>query len=186
MKNTEFIALLVAHANKTTHIRAYSGKWHISANRIPDEITTKIGYILTLIQNKITQRQLIKPEQGLLIYNFESLFFENASTHFYSLNMLIKPLSELNDTTKDMGKPLQLVINEKTAEILNTTKYLLDAGYLTPDEVAAEELEPPISYGNYGKYSPLCKFIAMRHYQPIDNINNIFEEKYHHRSYTKH
>lgn len=55
MKNSELIALLVANANKTKHIRAYSGKWHTGASRIPDKVLTKIGYILDLLQNNINE-----------------------------------------------------------------------------------------------------------------------------------
>lgn len=177
MTNKELIALLVANANKTQHIRAYSGKWHTGANRISDRVLTKIGYILKLLQDNISEGKLLKPNQCLLIYNFQPLTI-GGEVDFYSLDMVIKPFSELNETAQKVGEPYQVVINGKTREVMNNSMYLVEADYMTPEEIAADDLEPSLVYGCYSDYSPECSFVAIASELSINNINDIFAGKY--------
>lgn len=179
MKNSELIALLVANANKTQHIRVYSGKWHTGASRIPDRIATKVGYILALLQDKINQGELLEPDQCLLVYNFQPLA-HSGEVDFYSMDMLIRPFAERNKTAQNIGKPYQVVINGKTEDVTNNSKYLVDMGYLTLDEIKDDQLEPPIVYGHYPDHFPYCCFVAIAHYRPIDedDVQAIFEGKF--------
>lgn len=120
-----------------------------------------------------------------MIYNLQPLTI-GEEVDFYSLDMLIKPFSALNETAEKIGEPYQVVINGSTREVMNNSMYLVEANYMTPEEITVDNLEPPIVYGCYSDYSPRCSFVAIASELPINNINDIFKGKFDQsEAYTK-
>jgi len=176
MKSTEFIALLIANSNKTRNLRTYAGKWYSGAPRVPDSISTQIGHIVALIQAKINEGLICdRQQEGLLIYNFQPIIFSQKQL-YCGLDMLIRPLKDIDNTHLKTGTPLQIIINGNTSEVMNMTKGLLEVGLITMDEVTEESMEQSLSYGKYIDYPAICSFLAICSQNPLD-IQSIFEGK---------
>ena len=152
MENSDFAALATKCTKKTPNVRVYSGAWdHAGTHRIPNEVAEKIGAMIALIQTQIELELLCKKEEHLLIYNFQILSNES---YLYCLDMLIKPISDLNSTSVKEGRPLQLVINAVTKEIMNNAQGMMimasemeiDIGDLSDDLNGDDK---PITYGCY-------------------------------------
>jgi hypothetical protein len=174
MKNAEFLALIATNTNKTTHIRTYSGCWYTGVSRIPEELTTKIGKIIALLQAKINQGQLCdKSKECLLIYNFQPASVSHNHL-FCTLDMLVKPLADIQKTDQNIGKPLQLIIDGNTSQVVNNTKGMIDMGLITESEAKEDDLDPPIVYGNYHDFKAICCFAALASYRPINDIVALF------------
>lgn len=180
MKNTEFITIATANANKTARIRIYSGNWISGASRIPDELSKKIGYIINLIHAQIDEGKLCESNEGLLIYNFQPIAI--SETEYYcSIAMLIKPLDKLNETNILVGTPLQLVINANTGEITNNEHYMLASGLITQHELDSDKnSRAAISYGVLSDYRASTSFIALASYRPLSesDLQDLFKGKF--------
>lgn len=164
MKNAEFVALLSANTNKTKNLRTYSGCWISGAARAPDRITTKIGCVVALLQAKISE--ICNPvSQGLLVYNFQPIMFHN-SVLYCTMDALIRPLAEIDDTAVKIGIPVQIIINCTTCEVCNATKGMLDMGLVTPEEVP--DADPAKTFGNFAEYPAVCGFAAFSCLQSLD------------------
>lgn len=165
MKNAEFVALLTANTNKTKNLRTYTGKWTTGAARVPDKITTQIGHIVALLQNKIGE--ICNPTtEGLLVYNFQPILF-HEDILYCSMDMLIRPLQDLDNTKSKIGMPVQVTISGTTHEVSNTTKGLLDIGLITPEE--AGEMDPPKIFGKFTDFQAICGFIAISCQNPLES-----------------
>jgi len=168
MKNAEFIALLAANTNKTRNLRTFTGKWITGAARIPDNISTKIGHVVTLLQVMIQKDQICnRKEEALLVYNFQPILF-NKNQLFCSLDMLVRPIHDIDRTFLKSGVPIQVIINGSTTEVCNCTKGLLDTGLLAPEEME-EGIEQPKVYGKYDDYPAVCSYIAISHQHAIES-----------------
>lgn len=177
MKNTEFLVMVAANANKMKNLRAYSGTWPSSVSRVPDTITGKIGRIITLIQSQIDQGKFCnKASEYLLLYNFQPQYLV-GEVAYYELNMLVRPLTKSSNTKELVGTPLQLCINGSNGEVMNTSKGMVQLKLATAEELAEDKLELPISYGNYNQCSAPCCFVALVSYKPLD-IAQIFKGVY--------
>jgi len=165
MKLAEFVALLCANANKTKNLRTYSGKWCSGAARVPDNISTQIGHVVALLQAKIDQICNAEKE-GLLLYNFQPILYNH--TGFYcSLDMLVRPLGDIDNTSLKHGIPVQVVINGHTKQVCNSTQGLLNSGVISPSELEDENMENPIVYGIYSDYQAISGFIAISCPEPL-------------------
>jgi len=81
--------------------------------------------------------------------------------------MLIKPLQELDCTHLKQGTPISVMIEGKTAEVCNCSKGMLEVGIITPEEIASERLEQPITYGQYTDFEALGGYVAMISHTPL-------------------
>jgi len=187
MKNSEFIALLIANTNKTKNIRTYGSKWFSGARRINDAILCKFGHIIALIQAKIDEGCIIedKHNEHILLYNVQPLFCsdnKNGSDHvvngkkddigskplyevgadiFYiTLDMVVKPMCDVDNTHALFGTPMQLVVDAVTGEVMNNTKAMLLIGLIFPEDTDDSD-DPPISYGSFHQYPAVCGFVAL-------------------------
>jgi len=163
MKNAEFVALLIANTNKTRNLRTYGRKWFSGARRLNDCVLCNIGHVIALIQANINQGKIInKHEECLLVYNFQPLPWEescNGVTALYlTLDMMIRPMEVINDTQTLDGKPIQLVVEAVSGEVMNNTKAMLQLGLIFPDEL---EGEVPESYGYFKNYTAICGFAVI-------------------------
>lgn len=67
-----------------------------------------------LIQARINEGFIInKDTEALLVYNCQP-FIMDDSAKILTLDMLVKPIYELNDTHKLQGQPLQLAVEMET------------------------------------------------------------------------
>jgi len=161
MKNAEFVALVIANTNKTMRMRTYGEKWHSGARRLKDSFSHKIGCVVALIQDQIDKGKIVNDDQGLLLYNIQPLYHASQDSDcFVSIDVLIKPMCELNDTHELTGTPLQFVVNVSTGEVMNNTKALQELGMLDEDE-EPDESKKPTSYGNYNDYNAICGFVCL-------------------------
>jgi len=168
MKNAELIALMIANTNKTRNMRTYGKKWYSGARRICDKVATKIGKMVALIQDKIDHGHIINGKnQSLLVYNFQPLFVDNTSS-LISLDMVIKPIEQINNTHDLFGEPIQIVVDIVSGEVMNNAQALVNMG-LTDDDFY-EDTQNPITYGNYSEYHAICSYIALR-YNGTESIN---------------
>jgi hypothetical protein len=177
MKLSDFIELLIANTEKTNNIRTYTGTWYTGVCRIPDAVTTKIGKLVALLQAQIETEQLCQPDEYLLIYNFQPNFL---SDHIYycSLNATVKPINELEQTQRNSGKLLQIILNATSGEVINNTQAMLEAELITDLEIKIEKLELPRKYGNYLNYRAPCSYVALASYRPIENLSPLFSGNY--------
>jgi len=163
MKNAEFVALLIANTNKTKNLRTYSRKWISGARRLNDCVLCSIGHVIALIQAQINEGKIINGlEECLLVYNFQSLPWEtdcNEVTALYlTMDMVIRPISLINDTQTLDGRPIQLVVEAVSGEVMNNTKAMLQLGLISEQEL---EGEVPESYGCFKNYTAICGFVAI-------------------------
>jgi len=168
MKNAEFISLLIANTNKTKNLRTFAGKWVTGAARVPNEITTQIGRVVALLQAKINEGLICKKDsEGLLVYNFQPILFNKSKT-YCSMEMLIRPVEELDLTHLKTGTPFHIIIEGTTTEVCNATKGLLDVGIISAEEIVLEGMEPPRVYGKYRDFLAICGFVALGTKSPLD------------------
>jgi hypothetical protein len=178
MKNSEFIALIGSNTNKTTHIRTYSGTWYTGASRVPDELTTKIGRVIALIQSKINEGLICNQNtECLLIYNFQPGAIPGNLLYCH-LDILIKPIADIHKTNENVGRPFQLAVDGNSGYVVNMTKSIIDLGLMTEEEAREEGLEPPKIYGAYNNIKAICCFAALSSYKPISDINSLFNGEY--------
>jgi hypothetical protein len=149
MNNSDFQKLLAEQADKTPNIRAAASFAFSGVNRIPEEIVTKIGSVVSLLQSQVNKGCFCNKDEYLLVYNFQPLLIEDEN-YFCSLDMVVKPTEKMNELNNSSGKPLQLVINGTTGEVMNNVAGMAAMGI--PDEEEQEE-ELPAIYGNYKDYS---------------------------------
>jgi len=166
MQVEQFQGLLAKHTVTTSNVRALRTKWYSGVSRIPDEITSKMGSIVSLLQDEITKGRFCRGEdQYLLIYNFQPLQVERGD-YLCSLDMVIRPISELGDLDNCTGEPFQLVVNGTTGAVGNSAYgyRMIAAGLEEEGEESEEEEESemPLIYGNYKDYS-----------DPIDFLNEV-------------
>ena len=181
MNNADFVTLLTANANKTKNVRIYNDDWKgCTADRAPDSFTNKIGKVVALLQAKVQEGIICKPDQCLLLYNFQ-VVFKHQDHNYYSLEMVIKPISDVGNTKNKIGIPFQVCIDEKTGEVMNLAKVLVEVSELEADlsqaELSKQCLDYPRSYGNYNLYKALCSFVAIANYRNL-RIRDIFEGAY--------
>jgi len=173
MKNAEFVVLLSANTNKTKNLRTFAGNWKTGAARLPNEITTRIGCIIALLQKRIDEGYLCNSAtEGVLVYNFQPVLFRKDKL-FCSLDMLIKPLLELDCTHLKSGVPVSVIIEANTTEVCNCSKGMLDVGLITPEEIINEKLDQPIVYGLYSDFEALSGYVALISSTPLP-IHKLF------------
>lgn len=147
------------------------------ARKVPFSTLKKIGCVVSLIQTKIDEGLFCdKDTEGLLIYNFQPIMAHKGMM-YCSLDMLVKPIEEMDATHILQGKPQQVAINAATNEVINNTQSMLDLGLITEDDIVREELEPPIIYGNYSTHHALCSFMAIASQDPV-LPGHLFSGKY--------
>jgi len=160
MKNADFVALLTANAAKTKNVRCYSKVWPSGARRVPTHILYKIGSLVSFIQAKINEGIFCDPSKdGLLIYNFQPAMVSSVC-QFCTIDALLVPVATINTTWELKGTPVHLAVNLSTFEVVNNTQSMVDLGLITAEEVFAEGLESPVSYGRYTDYEPTTSFVA--------------------------
>jgi len=165
MKNAELIALMIANTNKTKNLRTYGKKWFSGARRICDGISTQIGKMIALIQDRVDHGEIInKKDDCLLVYNFQPLCSDN-NVHYLTFDMVIKPIAEINNTHDLTGIPVQVVVDCASGEIMNNAKAMLQMG-LTD---CPADIQNPTTYGNYSHYRAIASFAALRY--PHKNIH---------------
>jgi len=168
MKNAELIALMIANTNKTRNLRTYGKKWFSGARRICDKVATKIGKMIALIQDNIDRGRIINgKEQALLIYNFQPLFANTTST-LITFDMVVKPIEQIDNTHDLSGMPLQIVVDSVSGDVMNNARALVKMGLTDADFY--EDIQNPITYGNYSEYQAVCSFITLR-YTGSDHVN---------------
>jgi hypothetical protein len=180
MKNADFVALVVANTNKTKNLRTYGEKWFSGARRVADRVLCKIGQVIALIQVRINEGKIInKDMECLLVYNIQPLLLAGASPSsiatapdgngdgigksqyslYLTLDMIIKSFAEINNTHNLVGKPLQLVIEAVSGEVMSNTKAMLQLGIILPEDVGPEDhIE---SYGSFKDFNAVCGYVAL-------------------------
>jgi len=181
MKNADFVALVVANTNKTKNLRTYGEKWFSGARRVADRVLCKIGQVIALIQVRINEGKIInKDTECLLVYNIQPLLLAGASPSsiattpdgdgsggksknqyslYLTLDMIIKPHTEINNTHNLVGKPLQLVIEAVSGEVMSNTRAMLQLGIILPEDVGPEDhIE---SYGSFKDFNAVCGYVAL-------------------------
>jgi len=151
MEKKEFRDLLARCAETTQNIRVFNDWRYSGVYRVSDEITAKIDCLVTLLQAKVDEGYFCKKDEYLLIYNFQPLFMSDE-TCLCSLDMVIKPLKEINELGNNNGKPLQLVVNGTTGEVGNNAyglAVIMDEATEEVEEELEIEGEKPFVYGNY-------------------------------------
>lgn len=138
------------YAKRTKNVRIYS-QLHDSLKSvelIPDKFTLKFPSIIAFIQEQSSN--LCGTGQYLLVYNFQIYFKEDAKDIYYcNLDMLIKPMKDIEKTHEQTGQPLSLVVNCKTGEVCNAAKGAFEvANYMMVAETE-NDTEEHISYGYY-------------------------------------
>jgi len=151
----DFVKLAKDHITKghIQNIRIYSGTWPSAVTFIPDEITTNIGNIFDFFQ--LNLKQFCNEDQYLLVYDFQVVFSEGKLC-FCGLNMLIKPLSKIEEIDKAKGgTPLQVFVKGGTCELMNSAmawKQIDQEMGITEEEDKSKK-DQPKSYGNYNKFT---------------------------------
>lgn len=183
MKNSEFIALLIANTNKTRNIRTYGEKWLSGSRGISTTALCNIGHVIALIQHKINDGYILKNKRNecLLVYNIQPLLLQSEVKRpkpvdedlitpppflYLTLDMLKKPMSEIGETHSLVGTPVQLVVEAMSGEVMNPTKAMLQLGFIFSDDL--EENDAPISYGSFGDYTAICGFAAFASDTPFE------------------
>jgi len=147
----EFVALSMANTKRTANVRTGSHSWEKSGvYRLPDNILNNFGRVVALLQAQVDIGLFCKKDEHLLIYNFQILQ-EESDDYYCSLDIVIKPNLEIDNTHVINGLPLHLVINGTSGEVMNTIKGLIAFG------IEPEDGEVPISFGSYNEYSALDK-----------------------------
>jgi hypothetical protein len=179
MKSSEFIALLTAYTNNTTNIRAFNRPWEISSEQTLATIANNIGRVVSLLQDHVNHNVFCKKnEECLLIYNGEEVSTSTTTTLYWTLNIIIKPLADIDTTSSLTGKSLQLIINDTTGEVMNLSKGMLDTQLTTSKDTDWEGENAPISYGYYHAYRAPCCFVAISSYRSFKNLDEMFQGKY--------
>jgi hypothetical protein len=145
MTNALFQKLLASYANRTAKIRA--GMFDSSgAYRVPEEVLNKIGCIVSLLDEQIDQ--FCGEGEYLLIYNFQTLNVLEKDG-LYSLDMLIKPMTKISDPQITAGRPVTLVVDGMTGDVMNNAAGMITLGIADEDDLQSEQ---PHIYGNYNDY----------------------------------
>lgn len=176
MKNSDFLMALLANCNQTDRIRACTKdrKWRGSgAFAVDDKITKNIGAIVSFLDQNL--RNFCADNEMLLIYNFQSANID----HYVSLQAIKKPKEEIDNTDDNSGKPIEIIINGETGEVMNPNQCWLNLGITNKENLAAEG-ESAIIYGNFKKYFPLVYFATFASTSDYTTINtqDIFDGKY--------
>jgi len=159
MKNAEFVALVVANTNKSRNLRTYGRKWFSGARRLNDCVLCNIGHVIALIQANINLGKIInKHEESLLVYNIQPLGQENTTSLYLTMDMMKRPIELIDDTQTLDGKPVQLVVEAVSGEVMNNTKAMLQLGLVCVDELDGDV---PESYGCYKNYRAMCGFAVI-------------------------
>jgi len=146
-------------------MRTYGKKWFSGARRICDGISTQIGKMIALMQDRIDHGEIIdKKEECLLVYNFQPLCSDN-DVHYLTFDMVIKPIAEIDNTHDITGKPIQVVVDCNSGEVMNNAMAMLKMG-LTD---CPSDVENPVSYGFYTNYRAIASFASLRY--PHKNIS---------------
>lgn len=101
----------------------------------------RVGHIITLIQANINKGKIInRATESLLLYNFQPLPCEQqkegeVGTLYLTIDMMIKPIAQINDTHKLDGRPIQLVVEAVSGEVMNNSQAMLQLGLLRPEEL---------------------------------------------------
>lgn len=183
MKNADFVALVVANTNKTKNLRTYGEKWFSGARRVADRVLCKIGQVIALIQIRINEGKIInKDTECLLVYNIQPLLLAGLSPSsvattpdgdvngqyslYLTLDMIIKPYEEINNTHTLVGKPLQLVIEAVSGEVMSNARAMLQLGIILPEDVGPEDhIE---SYGSFKDFNAVCGYVALASLTDLD------------------
>jgi len=174
MKNAEFVALVMANANKTRNIRTYAKKWFSGARRLQVCVLNKIGHVIALIQAQIYKGKMINGlEEYLLVYNFQPLSCDTENTFFLTLDMMIRPIARIDDTQTLEGKPIQFVVEAVSGEVMNNAKAMQLLGVLDLENLEGES--PPESYGNFNDYNATSGFAALEAEAASIQLSLLFE-----------
>jgi hypothetical protein len=154
MNRSEFVALARANTDRTSNIRI-SSNWNSSGvSQVKDGVAKEFGCVIALLQAQIEKGQLCKKDEFLLIYNFQ-LIQTVEEVDYYSLDMLIKPIHNIEEIEHNGGRSLQLIINGATSEVMNNSKGMVDMDLCSEKELLQNGEDAPTSLGNYNHYSAL-------------------------------
>lgn len=177
MKLETFQKLLTQCTERTQHVRTIN-KWTSSGvSRIPDEITSKIDGIVSLLEDNIKKGLLCAKDEYLMIYNFQPLYV-SETIYLCSLDMLIRPKSKIADLGNCEGKPLQLIVDGMNGKVADNAYAEQMLELYDDEEEEEEEVVPtPVCYGNYFDYSepktPLSPCFAEK-LAILDLINSVY------------
>jgi hypothetical protein len=174
MRNIDIILLLTANANKSEHVRVFSGRWYTGADRIPDVIAANIGKLINLIEAQINQGNLCnKDEESLLIYNVQLSGIDSQIT----IDMVRRSRQLLDCADNLVGSPVHLLIDMDSGMVRNPTSAMLHAGMISSEEVVHENLEQPKEYGRLHDYAAPTTYASMETDEDID-FDGIFHGAY--------
>jgi len=170
MRSSEFLTLIAANANKSKNLRSYFGPWPCSITLVPYEVAGHIGRVISLIQQQIDANLMCdKASEYLLIYNLQPLALSLTDEHvYYSIDMLRKPIASIKNVKNKVGQPFQLVFDSQTQEVMNNSKFLIDQGIATLEEILLDKLDSPASYGSYEGYCSPATFVAIHAKSKLD------------------
>ncbi len=135
---------------------------------------------MTKYQN--TNRYIYNKEtEYLLIYNFQILcsYRHDIDIVYHSLDILCKQITE------KIRKPIQLVSNRTTKEVMNNYKAMIEIEITTLEEITKDGLDIPMSYGIYNDYRSHCCFVTLLNdnylltnfvFDGLDDQTNIIQE----------
>jgi hypothetical protein len=154
MKIEDFQKLLNKSCSLTKNVRGCTNWSSSGVCLIPDETSSKIDCIVSFLQHQINNGKFCKKDEYLMIYNFQP-FHISDTRYLCNLDLLIKPISKINDLEDRVGKPLHLVVDAMDGTIADEN-YGLDEvmGMLEDDEDEVEPVPVPVSvrYGNFLDY----------------------------------
>jgi len=161
-------------------MRTYSKHWASGARRIPERVLFIIGKVISLIVHNIEQGRICSrssnAEECLLLYNLQPLIYFEG-TLYCAVDMLIKPYAEIDETHILVGRPLQLIVNAETSEVMNNTKGMLDMKMIDHTDLKEDsDLELPASYGFFSNYLAVASFMALESNTPM-SVEDIFQGK---------
>jgi hypothetical protein len=160
MRNKDFILLLTANADKTKHVRVFSGKWYTGADQIPESLARNIGRLTTLLDSQVKNGMLCDPQKEyLLIYNAQPSGLCGDSQ--ITIDMLRRSRALIDDVDDMTGTPVHLVVDVDTGVVTNSTSALLKAGLIGEHDVSHENLEPPAEYGRMHDHPATTTFVTL-------------------------
>lgn len=145
MNIEDFQKLLKQTTENTQNVRSYNKNWYSGVSKVPDEKAREIGGIVLFLQEMIYKGELCKPGEYLMIYNFQPLHISDTD-YLCSLDMVIRPMSKINDLESCDGETVQLVVDINNRKILNNAYGMLLMG------IGDEDEGPCLCYGNYSDY----------------------------------
>eukprot|EP00762_Andalucia_godoyi_P008840 ANDGO_01168.mRNA.1 hypothetical protein len=135
----------MCNANKTQHVRVYSGKRHSGASRIPEAFDRQIGKLVSLIEAAIEESSIFdRDTEYVLVYNVQPAA-ENCGI---SINTLIRQKSWIEETTDLRSTPAHLFVDVSSGMVRNSTSVLIAAGVMDPGDQAADGKPAAAEYGS--------------------------------------